>query len=98
MVITEGYEFMSEGKAKTVEQGHVAIEVLSDFVSHKREHVAKGARLTVPRALATAMIGIGHARELTAEEYAEAGEPTPAGAVEDREPGAETRDPRTRKR
>ena len=88
---------MDEGRVKTVEKGHVAIVVLSDFIAHNREHVKKGQRITVPRALAHAMIAIGNAREDTSEDQ-DAGEPTPPETAEVADPTPDTRDPKARKR
>jgi hypothetical protein len=96
-VKTEGYVLTESGQVKKIVQGHVAIEVVSDFIAHNRKPVSKGDRLTVPRALGHAMIHAGNARELTAEEYG-AGEATPAGAVDVADPSPTTRDPSVRKR
>jgi hypothetical protein len=87
---------------RTVVPDKMRVEVLSGFISHERKALAPGERVTLPRALALAPCHIGNARELTTDEVAAelqaAAAPTPPGVVEHREPDAQVRDPRTRKR
>ena len=94
---TDGYVVMEGGQVKLVEQSHVAVEIVSDFIGHNREHLARGERVSLPRALARAQIAIGAARELTAEELSAAA-PTPPEVVEVRDPTPTNRDPKMRKR
>ena len=92
---TEGYVVMEGGEVKRVDPGQVAVEIVSDFIGHNREHLAKGDRVLLPRPLALAQIAIGAARELTPEEIAA---PTPPETIEVRDPTPTTRDPKVRKR
>lgn len=91
---------MESGQVKRVDENHVEVIVVSDFIAHNRQAVSKGDRVRLPNALARAMINIGSARELTAEESSPAPTPeaTPAETIEVRDPAPTTREPRARKR
>jgi hypothetical protein len=64
----EAMAAMKTAEPTPIPQGHIAVEVMSDFVGHERKALSKGERVTLPRALALAMIQIGNARAITAEE------------------------------
>jgi hypothetical protein len=98
----KGYVTQEGGVHRTVGAATMRVVVLSGFISHERTSLDPGTRVTLPRALALAQCHLGNARALTAEEEAAdaaaAARPTPPGEVEHREPDAQVRDPRTRKR